>query len=71
MKTVRLTKKQKKQLMEKGHLWGRKYYYEIAGQESGIVKYREIYYMTDEGRRFMSDLYADWNNLWKWAKLGE
>lgn len=71
MKTVRLTKKQKEQLIEKGHLWGRKYYYEIEEQESRIVKYREIYYMKDNGRRFMTDVYADYNNLWKWAKIGE
>lgn len=68
MKTARLTKKQKEQLIEKGHLWGRKYYYEIV--EPGIVKYHEIYYIyKDQGKRLMDDRYAEYHNLWNWAKI--
>ena len=68
MKTIRLTKKQLTELEKKGKLWGRKYYYEA--EIPGIVKYREIYYTyKDQGRRLMTNEYAEYNGLWRYGKI--
>lgn len=69
MKTKRLTKKQLECLKANGKAWGNKYYYvKIA---HGIVKYREIYYKTETGKKFITDEYAAFNGLWKTAKIKE
>lgn len=68
MKTVRLTKKQLTELEKNGKLWGRKYYYEA--EIPGIVKYHEIYYIyKDQGRRLMTDEYAEYYGLWRYGKI--
>lgn len=70
MKTLRLTKNQLTKLKKDGKLWGRKYYYEIA--VTGIIKYHEIYYSyKDQGRRLMTDEYAENNGLWRYGKIKE
>lgn len=69
MKTKRLTKKQLEYLKVNGRVWGNKYYY--VKVVHGIIKYHEIYYKTETGKKLMSDDYATFNGLWKYAKIKE
>lgn len=52
-----------------GRVWGHKYYY--VKVIHGIVKYHEIYYKTETGKKLMTDDYATLNGLWKFAKIKE
>lgn len=70
MKTLRLTKNQLTELKKYGKLWGRKYYYEA--EIPGIVRYHEIYYISkDQGKRLISDEYANYYGLWRYGKIKE
>ena len=69
MKTKRLTKKQLENLKVNGRVWGNKYYY--VKVVHGIVKYHKIYYETPTGKQLMTDDYATFKGLWKYAKIKE
>ena len=69
LKTKRLTEKQLENLKANGRVWGSKYYY--VKVIHGIIRYREIYYKTETGKKLMTDDYATFNNLWINAKIKE
>lgn len=69
MKTKRLTKKQLEDLKANGKIWGSKYYYVKVAHE--FLKYREIYYITETGKKLMTDDYATFRGLWKYARIEE
>lgn len=69
VKTKRLTKKQLENLKVNGKIWGNKYYY--VKVIHGVIKYRKIHYKTETGKKLMTDDYATFNGLWKYAKIKE